>query len=217
MRFTLGIVLSLMSINAAFAQGPMVKTINGTVTEVAEKGRSRTLHVTDDEGNMHEFMLTPKVQVEVRAPADDGFLRPGLFMSSSGVVTNNMLFISKVSVYQFPKGKRPPAGKVAKARAQAGASTNSYDITGEIASLEDVPDYPDYKGLIVKATPRVPVMLEKNHSVTFVNLDPAALAAEQPIELEVTELRGGKLNLVKAVVELPNAIKAEDVFGTATE
>lgn len=207
-----------LSTVAQAQRGPQTETLTGTVKEIQEQGRVSTLVVTTEDGTEHEFRLTPKVQFEVTAPGDEGFVRPGLFMSAQGVLTNNQLFVKSLNVYLLGKAQRPPAGRFAKAPAKVGASQNTYDISGTIVAKQESPDYPDYEMLAIKAAGRVPpIMLEKGFKVTVVGMTPEMAPPEAPIELEVTPLRGDRFNLVKATVKLSDPLDSATVFADEDE
>jgi hypothetical protein len=207
-----GLAFTLSTVAHA-QRGPQTQTLTGTVKEIQEQGRISTLVVTTDDGQEHEFRLTPKVQFEVTAPGDEGFVRPGVFMSAQGVLTNNQLFIKSLNVYLIGKGQRAPAGRFAKAPAKVGASENTYDISGTIVAKQENPDYPDYEVLAIKAAGRTPpVMLEKGFEVTIVGMTPEMAQPEAPVELEVTPLRGDRFNLVKATVKLSDPLDSATVF-----
>ncbi len=191
-------------------------TTMGKVTEVAEKGKLKILKVTDDAGNAHEFILTPLVKLEIRGTGDAGFLRPGQFIATEGVVTNERLFAKSVDVFLIAKGKRPPVGKVAKAPERAGTSQNTFQVSGTIMAKEQSPDYPEYEMLAVKVGGKPPViMLEKNYQVNVVSSDPTTIPVDAQIEMLLTPLRGGKFKLVAAQVTLTEELKSEDVLGAA--
>src|SRR5262245_20628969 len=72
---------------------PKTETKTGTVVEVQKKGRACTLIVDDSTGQRLEFVITPKVALEVTAPGDAGFLQPGQFLSARGTMSNQKLFV----------------------------------------------------------------------------------------------------------------------------
>lgn len=215
----LSICLILTLSGVAVAQrGPQPESITGKVKEVKKKGRLKVLVVTTDDGTEMEFPVTPKVQFEVTAKGDAGFVRPGVFLTAKATLTANQLFVRNVRVLLIDKGQRTPTGKITKAQPKPGASVNSFDVSGELLARQMSPDYPDYEVLALKIPGRVPpVMLEKNFSVTVVSQNPESATPDSPVELQVTKLRGDRLNLVSATVTLAEPMKASEVFGDSDE
>lgn len=205
----------------AFAQrGPQTQTLNTKLKELQQKGRSTTLVVIDDEGKELEFPLTPRTEFEITASGDEGFVRPGAFLSATGVLTNQVIFIKSLNVHLPDKGQRVPPGKVAKAARQAGQSMNAYDVSGSIVGKEESSDYPGYQVLSLRVAGQAPpIMLEKDPKVTVVSTDTELLKDKEgvPVELEVTPLRGDRWNLVKATIKLSEKMDSAKYFGDAPE
>lgn len=202
---------------AAAAQRPEPKpeTRSGTVVEVQKKGRARTLVVDDSTGERLEFVITPKVALEVTAPGDSGFVRPGQFLSARGTMSNQKLFIKELTIgIVKPRTRQTAVGSFAKAPAMTGESTESYLLSGSIVGAQPDPDYKDYLlvGLNIRgAVP--PIMLEPGFTVTVSSTDPDLIVAGAPVDLELAPLRGGKFTLVKATVKLPEPLSSETLLG----
>jgi len=207
-----------LSVVAWAQRGPKTETLSGKVKEIQEKGRLSTLVVITDDGQELEFPLTPKVQFEVTAAGDQGFVRPGVYITAEGVLTNEQLFVKDLAVYIVGPGQRIPAGKVVKSQQQANASVNSYGISGTVQGRQSSPDYPDYEQLALKIAGRIPpIMLEKDFQVTVIARTPKLAQPDAPVELQVIPLRGDKFNLVKATVKLGEPLTAAAVFGDGGE
>lgn len=199
----------------AFAQRgePMTETRTGTLVEIEEKGRSRTL-VVDVNGKQEEFPLTPRVALEITATGDAGFVDEGRYLSARGTVTNDQLFLRSVNILLLKGRQRPPAGGLKKAPMAVGESVNSWDIAGEIVGSEPDPDYPDYTGVDVKIGPRTQrVLLEPGFTVTVMSTDPTVLEIPPgtSIDLEGTP-RGERFLLTGAKVRLSEPLTAAEFF-----
>ncbi|MCA8999679.1 MAG: hypothetical protein KDA80_21970 [Planctomycetaceae bacterium] len=191
-------------------QGPMTETISGTLKEVKEQGRSRTLVITDESGADQEHRLTPRIVFQIEAPADRSLIQPGKYIGGRAVLTNEMLFLSDVTVYFPAPGKRVPNGQVAKSQRQSGTSVNSYDVSGVVGEMGQSPDYPEYTMVALKIPGRIPpVMLEKNLTVKAVSYDPSMAKPGSSVELEVLPLKGGRVNLLKVTVKQDDPVTGE--------
>lgn len=194
---------------------PRTETKSGTVVEVQKKGRGRTLVVEDTEGQRHEFVITPKVALEVTAQGDAGFVRPGQFFSAKGTMSNQKLFIKELTIGLVkPRSRQVALGSFEKAPAVVGESTESYLISGSIVGTQPDPDYKDYLlvGLNIRgAVP--PIMLEPGFTVTVSSSDPDLITEGAPADLEMAPLRGGKFTLVKATVRLQEPLSSETLLG----
>jgi hypothetical protein len=129
-------LMFVFSAVASAQRGPQTQKMSGKLKEIQQKGRAATLVVVTEDGTEHEFPLTPRVDFEVTAPGDAGFVRPGQFLAARGVLTNNTLFIKDLKIHLVGPGQRPPVGRVQKAPAQAGQSENAFDISGAIVAWE---------------------------------------------------------------------------------
>jgi hypothetical protein len=197
---------------------PMTETRNGTVVEIQEKGRSRTL-VVDVGGEQQEYPLTPKVAYEVSAPGDAGFVDKGRFLSARGIVTNDKLFIQSVTIVLVKPRQKPPASGLQKAPMAEGESVNSWDIAGEITASGADTDYPDYTAVDLKISGRTQrVYLEPGFSVTVKTTDPTLIEVPSgtPIALQGTP-RGERFILSGASVQLSEPLTAAEFFAEDTE
>ncbi len=201
----------------AAAQRPEMKTEtkSGTVVEVQKKGRGRTLVVDDSTGQRHEFVITPKVALEVTAPGDVGFVQAGQFFSARGTMSNQKVFVKELTIgIVKPRTRQVAAGSFEKAPAMTGQSTESYLVSGSIVGTQPDPDYKDYLlvGLNIRgAVP--PIMLEPGFTVTVSSSDPDLIVAGAPVDLELAPLRGGRFTLVKASVKLQEPLSSETLLG----
>lgn len=219
-RLAMGLVLAGLIPAGAWAQRgePMTETRDGTVVEIQEKGRSRTL-VVDVGGEQQEHPLTPKVAYEVSAPGDAGFVEKGRFLSARGTVTNDKLFIQSLSIILVKPRQKSPASGLQKAPMVEGESVNSWDVAGEITASGPDADYPDYTAVDLKIGGRTQrVYLEPGFSVTVKTLDPTLInvPAGSPITLEGT-LRGERFILSGAKVQLSEPLTAAEFFAADKE
>lgn len=217
----LAVVLVLSSMNPVDAQqAPNAQNTNqppkveGTVTEVKEQGRTKSIVVTNDQGQTLEIPLN-RVSVDIKGNGDKGFVQKGAYIGAEGVLTNDMIFVTTVNVLVPPKGQKLPRGKVSKAPRRAGNSQNTYQVVGTIQALQANPDYPDYTMLAIDAPGKFPVInLEKNYQVKVVAMDPELIEVGQTVELEGRVLRG-KFVPSKITVNRKEAFKSEEVFPSA--
>ena len=213
------IVLLLVAAAPASAQRSRQKTETktGTVVDVQEQGRSKKL-IVECEGEQLEFVLTSKVKLSVQAPGDTGFVQEGQFISATGVLSNEQIFIKQLTVHLVRRGQKLPTGKIVKTPAKAGESVNAYQLTGPVLGTKQDEDYPDHTVLGLKVAGRAPkIMLEPNYTVTVSTSDASMIPADAPIEMEVAPLRGGRFNLVRATVTLSEPLSSEDVLGDGAE
>ena len=203
-RFATAAAMIALPAAVGFAQRPMpaTETKSGTVVEVKEKGRSRTLVLDLGEGEQ-EFPLTAKLALEVTAPGDATALQAGRFVQAKGTLENERLYIREVTVIIPRRGQKAGAGRIQKAPAVVGESTDTYLITGAILGTQPNKDYPDHTDIGLKVSGAAPPMLlEPGYTVTVSSSDPTLIPAGAEIDLEGTELRGGKFNPTKAIVKL---------------
>jgi hypothetical protein len=209
------VVLCRPDVAAAQRPEPKTETKSGTVVEVQKKGRARTLVVDDSTGQRHEFVITPKVVLEVTAPGDAGFVQAGQIFSARGTMSNQKVFVKELTIGVVPpRTRKVVAGKIEKAPAMTGQSTESYLVSGSIVGTQPDPDYKDYRlvGLNLRgAAP--PIMLEPGFTVTVSSSDPDLIVAGAPVDLELAPLRGGKFTLVKAIVKLQEPLSSETLLG----
>jgi hypothetical protein len=195
---------------------PPPDMITGKVKEVVTKGKANTLVITDEVGNDHSFPLTPKIELEIRAQGDPGFLAPGMAVKFQAVQSNDIFFGTIFSVYPQFAGKKPPL-KVAKSAPMLGQSVNLHDLQGEIARWEDVPDG-KYDLLHLKATGKneYTVYMEPNYRVDVLLTDPKSIEAGQGVTI-TGRLAGSKFLAAKIVVETGKSLKGEEFLPTLTK
>jgi hypothetical protein len=198
---------------AADRREQATETKTGTVVEVQEKGRGRLL-VVEIDGKQQNVPVTPKLELKVIAPGDKGFVRPGQFLTASATMSNDKLFISSLTIHPQRRGQKPPVGKITKAPAAVGESQMAYDVAGLIVGTQPNKDFPDHVDVALKTTGQsYPVMLEPNLTVTVSSGDPERIPANAPAEFEVTELRGGRINVAGITVRLETPLTAAEYFG----
>ncbi|REJ89485.1 MAG: hypothetical protein DWQ34_19735 [Planctomycetota bacterium] len=190
------------------------ETRTGKVIEVQEQGRAKKLIVEVD-GEQVEFLINANVKLSVQAPGDTGFVQEGQFVSATGVLSNEQIFIKELTVHLVGRGQKLPAGKIVKAPAQVGESQNAYNLAGPVLGTKPDEDYPDHTVLGLKVAGRAPkIMLEPDYSVTVSSSDASMIPADAPIEMEVAPLRGGRFRLVAATVTLSEPLNSEEVLGS---
>lgn len=172
-------------------EGPTIK--KGRLLELETKGRVTTLKIETTDGEAYEVKVTPMLDFAILGGGDPSFVKPGMYLTARGVMTQEKIFVQNLTIHVFPKGKRPPPGRVAKGQPQPGESLSLYEVAGEIASAGPAEDYPDYTALVLKAPGRnPPVWLEKNFQVRVSSTDPAHASAGADVELALRPVRGGK-------------------------
>lgn len=192
-------------------QGPQV--VDATIKSVEVKGRVRKLTVTSGTEDL-TIVLTPKIQFEVVAEGDEGFIRAGQVFESQGVMTNKRLFVSDILIRTVPQGRKAPPGRYAKAPEKAGQSQNTYQIVGPIQDIQPDKDYPDYKAVLLKTVPPAgAVLLEKNFVVRVASDDIELVKEGMMVEVEGLPGPGGKFLVSRVSVQLPEPLKSEDVLG----
>lgn len=212
----LALCCTLLSTGELFAQPgggePVIK--QGRVLEVQVKGKTRTLVIETTEGDKFEIRVTPTFDFSIVGQGDAGFVRPGVFISSKGVQTQDKIFLTSLDVYVLPKGKRPPAGRVEKADAMKGDSLNVYNVSGEVTSVGPAEGYPDFTALGLKLTGRAPqVWLEQGYQVKVYITDAERVTAGADAEVALKPLRGGKFTPVAVRVYHEGAFDSAAVFG----
>lgn len=196
-------------------QATVTKT--GTIVEVQEKGRGRLL-VVEIDGKRQNVPVTPKLDLKILAAGDQGFVRPGLFLTASATMSNEKLFISALTIHPQRRGQKPKVGKIAKAPAEPGESQLAYNVSGLVIATQPNKDYPDHTDVALKtAGQSPPIMLEPGLSVTVSSGDPEKIPENATAEFEVTELRGGRINIVGITVRLDQPLTAAEYFDDTPE
>lgn len=198
--------------SAAPRRDVKTETRSGTIVEVQQKGRARVL-VVEIDGEQREVPVTPRVEIEVQAPGDAGFVRPGQFLTARATLSNDRLFIQALTIHPVRRGQKPPPGRIEKAPEEAGQSTMGYLVSGPIAAVQPNKDYPDHTDVLLRtAGPGAPLMLEPGFSVTVDSSDPDLIPGNSPAQIEIAPLRGGRYNVVKVSVVLSEPFTAAEFF-----
>ncbi|MEW4489670.1 hypothetical protein AB1L42_16430 [Thalassoglobus sp. JC818] len=194
--------------------GPMPTVLQGEITEIKEERKSKVLVVTDQNGEAHEIRVTPKIQFEVRAPGDHGFIREGAYVGADAVLSNGSLYVKNVSVLLPRKGLRPPRGMVVKAPAEAGQSQNAFKILGQIKATQPNPEYPEYTMIALSVPGNYPAInLESDYQVTVVQTDPEF--AEVGMKGELTgRMNRGKFLVNGLTFQREEPFKSEEIHGS---
>src|SRR5690606_2454235 len=95
----------------AQGRGQTTETKSGTIVEIQKKGRGRVLTVEID-GQQHSVPVTPKLDLQIIAQGDAGFVRPGQFLTATATLSNNKLFVQSLTIQPVQRGQKPPAGKI---------------------------------------------------------------------------------------------------------
>ncbi len=210
------LVMLLLSTLASLASAqPALKSVEGTLSGVEQKGRVTFATVQPEQGEPLTLALTPRLNVEVTAPGDEGFLRPGQFITTLATMSNQRLFTTEINVHLLGE-RRPPAGKIMKAPPMQGASQNTYQVSGPIVSRQTDADYPDYQTLTLKvAGPSAPLMLEQGFQVQVKSSDLTQVPVGTSVTLVGNELRGGRFNATGIKVKLTEPWNSADVLKEA--
>lgn len=186
----------------------------GVIKKITKKGRLTKMTIEDDQGGEYEISLTPKVDFQIQAPGDKGFIAKGQFIEGQGVMTNKRIYLSAVTVHFVTPGKRNSRrGGILKAPAKAGQSENEYLVSGTITANKPDEDYPDYELIALREASRGPyLMLEKKVKITVSTTDTSVLPENAKIRMQVIPLRSGKFTLKKAIIILTEALKSEDLL-----
>ncbi len=191
-----------------------LETKTGVIKNVTQKGRLTKMTIEDDQGGEYEISITPKVDFQIQAPGDKGFIAKGQFIQGQGVLTNKRIYLSAVTVFFVSSGKKiSRRGGISKAPVKSGQSQNAYLVSGTIIANQADEDFPDYELVALREASRGPfLMLEKKVKVTVATSDISFLPENAKIRMQVLPLRGGRFTLKKATVKLSKPIKSEDVF-----
>ncbi len=199
---------------AAFTQeGADETTLEGKVSGVTTKGKTTTLKVTDEGGTEHEFTLAPKVELEIVATGDDGFLADGQMVKIAAIQSNEAFFGSQFDVYPQYVGRAAPA-KGVKAPLKIGQSQSLHYITGEVSQLADIPDG-KYDLLDLKGTGKMKlqVYVEPNHRVRVIFTDPKMIKVDQKVTV-TGKAAGAKFNASKVTVNTGDTLKGAEFLPT---
>lgn len=208
------VILAVSSqLHSADRREQATETKTGTIVEIREKGRGRLL-VVEIDGKQQNVPVTPKLDLEIVAAGDKGFVRPGQFLTATATMSNDKLFINSLTIHPQRRGQKPLVGKIAKTPAEPGQSTMSYDVSGLIVATQPNKDYPDHTDVALKTSGQSPpIMLEPNLTVTVSSGDPEKIPANAPAEFKVSELRGGRISIMGITVRLDTPLVAAEYFG----
>jgi hypothetical protein len=185
-------------------------TIEGKLAGIEKKGRSFLVTVETSTGEKIEFPLTAKVDFAVTGKGDVEFLRTGQTVSTTAVMSNDLLFGKEFTVHVGPGTK--PKAVYEKAPPKIGQSVNAYVICGTIVTRQQDQEYKDYETILVRVgTQTGKVYLDKGFTVIVRSADPALAKVGSDVELEGT-FAGSRFTPTKATVKLAEAFKSED-FG----
>lgn len=197
-------------------EGPTIK--KGRLLELDTKGRVTTLKIETTDGESYEVKVTPMLDFAILGGGDPSFVKPGMFLSARGVMSQEKIFVQNLNIHVFPKGKRPPPGRFVKGQPQPGESLSLYEVSGEIVSAGPAEDYPDYTALVLKVPGRnPPVWLEKGFQVRVSSTEPAHASAGADVELALRPVRGGKLFPVGVRIYREAPFTAEEVLKETDE
>lgn len=196
----------------AVPTGPPVK--QGRILELETKGRITTAKIETTEGESYEVKLTPQFEFFTVGKGDAGFIRPGVYITGRGVRTNGTVFLTKATIYVFPKGKRPPPGGITKAIVQEGESLETYNVAGELTAAAPAEGYPEHTALALKGASKAQaVWLEPGFQIDVASADPAHVASGADVELAMKALRGGKLQPAALRVYRAADFNSEEILG----
>lgn len=212
----LAAMFALTVVDDAAAQKKEVptETKSGKITEVQGKGRVKTL-VIDVDGKSENVPVTTKLDLQIIASGDSGFVRPGQFLSATATMSNERLFVKELTIRALRKGQKAPDGEIKQPEAAFGDSKLAYEVSGLITGVQPDADFPNHQLVMLQTADgsETPVMLEPGYSVTVIGGDPAKIPANADAELTVATLRGGKTSIVGVTVRLEETLQAADYFG----
>lgn len=211
---TAAIFVALGEVASAQKKEVPTETKTGKITEVQGKGRVRTL-VIDIDGKSENVPVTAKLDLQIIASGDSGFVRPGQFLSATATMSNDRLFVKELTIRALRRGQKPPDGEIKQPEAAFGDSKLAYEVSGLITDVQPNPDFPDHQMVMLKTADEneTPVMLEPGFSVSVIAGDPAKIPANTDAELTVATLRGGKSSIVGVTVRLEESLQAAEYFG----
>lgn len=190
--------------------------VTATIQEIKPKGRSHVLVVANDAGKTMEILLG-KTQLDIKGTGDAGFVRPGTYIGGEATLSNNMLFMSEVSVFLPAKGQKVPKGQVRKLPPRVGQSGDKYTVLGAITATQQNPDYPDLTMVAINAAGRFPpINLEKGFTVKVSSANPEYLSEGMKVELDGQANRG-RFNVTKVTARVSEPFKSEEVLGKPAE
>ena len=190
----------------------------GRLLELETKGRITTLKIETTDGESYEVKVTPMLDFAIVGGGDPSFVKPGMYLSARGVMSQEKIFVQNLTIHVLPKGKRPPPGRFVKGQPQPGESLSLYEVSGEIAAVGPAEDYPDYTVVVLKVPGRnPPVWLEKNFEVRVSSTDPAHASPGADVELALRPIRGGKLFPVGVRIHRGAPFTAEEVLKETDE
>ncbi|MEZ6067259.1 MAG: hypothetical protein R3B90_16500 [Planctomycetaceae bacterium] len=190
--------------------GPPTKS--GKLTEVQQKGRTTTLILQMDDGQTHEVKVTPLISLAINGTGSKDLLEAGRLVSGTGIMSNNTIFLTEVTVHLLPKGRKAPTGGVQKIEAEAGESVNQYMVGGELTSFGPADGFPEYMALGLKLRGNVPnVWTEKEYTVKVSSADPEHAPVGSPVEVQYKLLRGGREMPAAIIVTREEPFTLDDV------
>ncbi len=186
----------------------------GVIKQITPKGRIVKMTIEDDQGGEYEISLTPKVDFQILAPGDRGFIAKGQFIQGEGLLSKQRIYLSDVVIHLAVPGKKNTRrGGVQKMPAAPGQSQNQYRVAGTIVAHQPDEDYPEYELIAIREASRGPfLMLEKDAKITVSTTDTSILPEKAKIRMQVLPLRSGKFTLKKATITLTTPLKSEDLL-----
>lgn len=184
-------------------------TLTGKVVSLTENRRSKVL-VVDVDGEEQEFQITPKIDLQILASGDEGFLARKQLVQTMAVASNNKLFTQNVRITVNPKGRLPAATAV-KAPPRPGQSMNAYLVAGVIASRETTETGYELLQLTIKGNATLPLYVEKGFKVTVNLSDVSMVEAGQEVTL-TGRTAGRRFLLSAATINTGKTVSSADLL-----
>jgi len=192
---------------AAQARKPAQETLKGKLVKVEPVGKTKNVSVTftKDDGTEVTLTATPRVPVLVAGSGDSGFLRAGVYVSSSLYTSGDRLYGKEFTVHLV--NSMPAKVK------QDAAAREVYHVVGKIEAADENTITVNFAS---QGGSRK-IVLEEGFTVKVESPD-AELAGEgAAVEAEVIPLASGKFN-VKSILLKPAAeLSSETVFAKIDE
>ena len=209
---TAAIVLTVLSYGSLAHALRQSESLSGTVKEIHQDGRKRTLVVTLADGTEQSFPLTPRIQVETSYQADASHVSPGVFISAEGTLNpqQQQLILNNITVYPVGPGQQVPAAGIKPVRPapQPGVPQQppmgpitQFEVAGQVLARRPSPMFQQYEQLALQLPGRVPpIMMESTATVKLITSGTEDIPADAPISLEVIK-RGTQMSLMKATID----------------
>lgn len=216
MRFTrmiscvAGLAFAVSSLAPVHAQGKKgAEFIPGTVASIEKDktGKNYKMKVTkSDDGEELDVSITLRTPVFVTGKGDEGFLKPGLYLETKAMMSNNNLFADELTIFVGPQN---PAPHVTPDKEKP---NELFDIGGKITET-----LADKSGIMVQVGNQAQkIGLEAGKLVVNVKISDASMIKEgDEVTVEGTIVKSKKtLNATMVTVVKKEPISSEEYLAT---